>query len=297
MGKREKIKIVSKYKKSVYKNTADIKSILVNDGLYTKDILRNYERILTKTSETIVSKWKRNEKYVRTEFVLKAFAEFYPEIYFELSIQIDAMINILDDLLDEKLDHNSKITYVLEYLRVFSIYCLNHPKKEIQLNMSNYFNKLITLAIAEPGYIDIVSTQKDMNKIVSLSIELLMLRSHDVDIFVQIAASGCKDIDYSSVKKSFGIYRALNILKKDIVDIDHDKKNKQSTMITHMLGRKNEYDFKDYVTQTLSIFELEFAKSLSKQKNSNKQTLLVLSRLEKMFKAETEQASSLLNTL
>ena len=143
--------IIKKYEKSVSTNLSDIKKIL---GVRTQKFnnISDYRNLLITSSKSMVIKWKSNKKYLRTEFVLRAFVELYPVKLIEQSIMVDAMINILDDLLDSNLDKQDKMLYILEYLRVFSIYNFSLPSLRVQKVMGNYFDKLITLAVAEFNY-------------------------------------------------------------------------------------------------------------------------------------------------
>ena len=77
------------------------------------------KEILNLSSENVTKKWLSGKKYIRTDFVKKAFSKFYPYKQIDISILIDAMINILDDILDEELNLKEKALYVIEFLRIF----------------------------------------------------------------------------------------------------------------------------------------------------------------------------------
>lgn len=239
--------IVQLYDSSLSKNLRDIERILKDRQIYTHKLFSDYKKLLTSSSKHVTNKWNKGDKYIRTEYMLEAFSIYYPRKFLELSIMVDAMINILDDLLDMDLDKKNKTIYILEYLRVFSLYSLNRPGRTIQKNMAVYFNKLISLAIAESQYLRLISKEKSLENIIKHSIDLLLTRSLDIDIFVEIATSDINDKrETEYIKDSARTFRAFNILKKDVFDIEHDKRQGQETLVTYMFDSKKQL-FEDYI--------------------------------------------------
>lgn len=263
-------KFVKIYKKTIPKNLKNIKSILKNAEINNPIIVNSYEKILFNSTEKLTEKWMSGRKYARTSFVKEAFSEFYPKEYTELSLYIDTMINILDDLLDEEMDKNEKTCYVVEFLRAFSLYHQKCPQKKIQIAMSHYFNKLITLAIAEGHYKNFIKKEMNMNKIIKYSIESYTIRSLDIDIFNQIALIDYKEPNQKTEKiKQIGrIFRAVNIIKKDIEDIEYDTKNNMESIISIII--KKECDFAKYISALLNYYLAQAEKiKFNKQAEKN----------------------------
>ena len=118
------------YQKSIKRNIFGVKTILENLGTKKEIPFSLYENLLNQSANMIISKWLSGRKYCRTHFAQKAFGKLYPAQYVQISLCIDAMVNILDDLLDEQLDKQAKMEYILEFLRIFSIYNNEFPSKK-----------------------------------------------------------------------------------------------------------------------------------------------------------------------
>lgn len=249
MTNKTNIKI---YHQSIKKNILGVKSILKK--LRMKKLpLSLYENVLTQTSDQIISNWATGRKYSRTLFAQNAFGKWYPIKYTQLSLCIDTMVNILDDFLDEVLDKKTRVNYIIEFLRIFSTYESECPLK-IHRSLKEYFEKLITLAVAEGFYQKQIAQEKDLNKIVKDSADLLICRGQDIDVFIEIALLNFKNRKAIPVIKKIGrIFRALNILKKDIKDIEHDQKNKIDTVVTLIFSR-DDINFSVYIGNLLNFF-------------------------------------------
>jgi len=244
---KENIKI---YQESLEKNIDDISKILDDLEMTFPDLMQIYKRALLASSENIANKWASERKYQRTYFVQTAFSNFYPKEITELSLYIDAMVNILDDLFDENLNKEVKGLYILEFSRVFSLYNYCYPDKKIQEMVGQYFNKLIVLALTEDIYGKLIKEEKDLNKIVKYSAELLLCRAMDIDIFIEIALQDQGDKS-DNIRKIGRIFRALSILKKDVKDIEHDTKNNIDTVITDIVSKK-EILFNEYIESLIA---------------------------------------------
>jgi hypothetical protein len=237
------------YEGSVKNNLSDIKSFLTQTGLYSKSSLLEYEDILESTAKDITNKWKTGQKYVRTKFILEAFKDLYPNEVLRLSLFIDAQVNILDDLIDEELKPEEKVSYILEFLRIYSAHQVENSSTMMQIDLSKYFNKLISLAIAEKNILDDIKKQINLEEIINSSISLLSCRSYDIDIFTELPLDYIKKSEYKDkITKIARVFRSLNILKKDILDIESDMKKGQETVLTYMINKK-EYSFNDYIKE------------------------------------------------
>jgi hypothetical protein len=259
------------YQKGVRKNILEIKTILKDLRIEKEIPFSLYKNVLDQSANNIISKWVSGKKYCRTYFTKKAFGRLYPAKYTQISLCIDAMVNILDDLLDESLAKKTKSKYVIEFLRVFSLYNNKYIiSKEIQKSLEKYFNKLITLAIAENFYQNKIAQEQNLNEIIKNSADLLMCRGMDIDIFVEIALSGSGFKDkriIMTIKRISKLFRGINILKKDIKDIQHDRKNNIETIVTLVLS-KSKVNFSLYINSLLNLFSNKtnlMMKSVSKK--------------------------------
>ena len=237
------------YPNNIQQNIDTIRNIIQALGFNNFVPLNQYSKILSSSAYQITQKWLSGRKYCRTLFIQQAFQKFYPNQHTLISLQIDALVNILDDLLDENLEKGEKTLYVLEFLRVFSLHENNCPEKFKQL-LGRYINQLITLAIAEEYYQKMVQQENNIEKIIQWSINLLLCRGMDINIFTEIALSKLElpNNEKDFIKTSAQVFRANNILKKDIDDIKHDQKNSIKTMVTLILS-KNEIEFSSYLTK------------------------------------------------
>lgn len=252
------------YKKSTDKNLKYIKSIIEkNLGKDGSELFLMCKEVLNASSENIVQKWISGRKYARTFFVQKAFSEFYPKKYLELSLLVDATVNMLDDLADEEIDKNQKILYIVEILRVISLYDLSNPGKEILENTGHYFNKLIVVPAIEQAYGKKISTEKQKEKIIKYSADLLLYRGGDIDIFNEIALSGERNKKAAEKIKKIGrIFRAANIFKKDVDDISYDQQAGLDSVVISMTQRKD-FDFSEYTKGVLEFLLVEAGKIIN----------------------------------
>jgi len=246
--------VVLIYKKSVDTNLKDISSMLKKLNMKDPAIFSACKKILNLSADNVINKWLSGRKYSRTVFVKQAFGKFYPKKYIEISMSIDAMINILDDLIDEEIDDNEKTLFILEFLRVYSLYNSKNIKAKIQTAIGHDFNKLISLAVAEKVYQKMIAKEKDIKKIIEYSIQIFGCRGTDINIFNEIALTDAKNNNVEKKIKEIGrIFRAINIFKKDVKDIDYDKKMGMKTIITLMCSRKD-HNFLDYTERLLNRF-------------------------------------------
>lgn len=247
--------LVKEYAKTVNQNISTIKKVFGDLEIDYKPFIGTYQQILTKSSSIVAGKWEEEKKHVRTEFVKRAFGRKYPNEVVLLSLLVDAMINILDDFFDEDLDKEAKKLYLVEYLRAFAVYSKIGLSKKLEKRMSLYFNKLIMLAMAEQMILKKIESLKELKVIVDLASKLLTSRSQDIDIFVEIAAEKQKisKKEALNLQNMSRLFRAVNIFRKDILDIDHDLKNKQFTVVTEM-HKRGASTYTSFIKELLDYF-------------------------------------------
>lgn len=277
-------KLITIYENGVQKNLKDINSILENTKINNPIITGSYDKILSISAKKFTEKWISGRKYTRTLFLKKAFSDFYPEKYIEASLYIDAMINILDDLFDEEMDKKEKTCYIVEFLRTFSLYHQQQSQKNFKIDISYYFNELISLAIAEKYYKEFIKKEKNTNKIIEYSIKSHDIRSLDIDIFTQIALINYK-ISSQKTKKIIEIariFRAINIIKKDIEDIEYDTKNNMESVISIVANQKN-CDFTKYISALLDYYSAQAQKIKLPNKSTDKKFSMPINNFYSMI--------------
>ncbi len=253
------------YKKNKKRTLEDIELILENSNTSKKPSLNIFKNIFKESSDQIINSWKKGRKYSRTMFLQKAFGDKFPNNYLDFSLSIDVMVNILDDFLDENLSQRVKKNYVIEFLRNFSFYNYKETPKELRDSTALYMSKLITLAISEKSLEEKVKNLTNFDEIVDISIDLLKLRSMDIEIFTEIALINNNEDKRKEIIKISKLFRAANIFKKDIVDISYDQKNGMETIVTLVL--KKDISFEKYVNNILNEFVKEASAIANNEEN------------------------------
>jgi len=225
-------KIVNIYRSSISHNLENIENeFQENPNFFGKDLLNQYNDILSKTSQVVSERWIKKEKYLRTKYAYNVYKDEYPQDLLVLSLCIDAMINILDDFYDENLSKEKKQIYLIELLRVNSFINQHMPSLDLLNELGFYFDKLITLAVAENFSLAEMKRNDNEDFIKNTATSILLTRASDVDIFVQLAEY---KNNITSLVKDFRLFRALNILKKDILDLENDIASGQESVVTFL---------------------------------------------------------------
>lgn len=276
--------IVKYYKSTIKQNLGDILEILQSVGVDSEKYIGQYSEIFDSSSDYIVDKWNKGKKYIRTEFVMGIFGDLYPRKVLPVSIMIDSMINILDDLFDEQLTRDDRKIYILEYLRVYAVYSTLPQSEKIRKCVGSYFDKLITLAIAEQDILREAEKTDNLDILLELSTKLLLIRARDIDIFVQVVLDR-RNINDLSILDSARYFRSLNLLKKDILDFDHDIKNDQQTLVTYVRSKK-ELVFENYIKSIIEYFKRLFA---DEEKRCKKDCVKAYENLKEMIDEESDK--------
>jgi hypothetical protein len=219
-----------------------------------------FNKVLQSSKNELIEKWKSGKKYLRTLSVMKAFPE-YPMNSLNLSISIDAMINIFDDLFDENLEKHTKNNYLLEIFRMLANYHYQASNENLRFHMGNYFNKIIMIASLEKHFYNLIKNEKRDDNLLKTATHIYDIRSLDVDIFIEIPLSASDTIQFKDdVLKAARIHRALELLNKDILDIEHDIENGLETLFTIFRDRKNY--LKKLISKLTNLY-LERAKNIT----------------------------------
>lgn len=233
------IDIINLYNDSVYNNLKMIDQILISDiGLNDPNLIELFSKVLQSSKNGLVEKWASGKKYLRTISVIKAFPE-YPMNSLNLSISIDAMINVFDDLFDENLEKHIKNFYLVEIFRLLANYHYQGFNENLKFYVGNYFNKLIMIALLEKHFYSLMMNEKEKGHLLKNAAYVYDIRSLDIDIFVEIPLLAANNIQFKDdVLKVARIFRALELLKKDFLDVEYDLENGQETLFTMFWNHK-----------------------------------------------------------
>lgn len=226
------------YKNSVNTNLEEINRILISENNVNQALIHSASKdLLIGSSNSMINKWKSGKKYLRTSFMLKIFGNKYPDELLNISLYIDSCVNILDDLLDEVLTNEQKSLNIFEFTRIFSLLISDQKLIKFQSQLGTYLSELIILATSERIYLQKVNSENVFDKLVQNSYELLELRALDIDIFVDIPLSEYSFEDRKSIKMISRKFRAFNLLKKDVFDLNHDRGQGQNTALISILDK------------------------------------------------------------
>lgn len=283
-------KIKEAYESTLRENLDEIRRIIKEQtGADRPDLMKQFEEALNASCTNITSRWLAGKKYVRTLFAKKAFAE-YPEDITRISILIDAIINILDDILDEEMGKELKALYIVELIRVLSLFSYHDSDEKIRNAIGNYFNKIISVAIAESVYKNLMREESGANKLIEYSIQAYDFRSLDMDIFVELPIIRL----YGGVEKNrevvkiARVFRVLNLIKKDMKDVEHDRKNQVETVVTLLLGKPG---FRENI-ETLLEHYAEEAGEIKKRSSSE-----VVNKFCEMIENEKQEVKTNMEAL
>lgn len=253
-------KIINYYDDSVYDNLKMIEKILISDiGLNDPYLMELFNKILQTSKNGLVEKWKSGKKYLRTLSVIKAFPEYHMNSL-KLSISIDAMINIFDDLFDENIEQHTKNFYLVEIFRMLANYHYQELDENLRFHVGNYFNKLIMIALLEKYFYDLMKNGKKDDYLLKNAAHVYDVRSLDIDIFVEIPLLASNTIQFKDdILKVARIFRALEIIKKDFLDVEYDLENGQDTLFTMFWNRKN--DLRNLISKLTDLY-LDKAKNI-----------------------------------
>jgi hypothetical protein len=238
--------IIQKYVETVNISITSIKKIL--DGTGNKEIVNDrLKKIVELSSADLISKWQNKNKILRTNYIYQLIPN-YPIEILELSITIDAMVNLLDDIYDETLTKEQKAIIVIELLRLIPFVTKSHSEK-IRLKISEYFNKILTVAITESIYRDLIEGTNDFKEKLKYGIDCYNCKSKDIDLFIELPLLklGINEKSIRNMIKIFNIHRALSIIFKDLKDINHDYQNQTYTPIMLLAETEKDLNYLNHI--------------------------------------------------
>jgi len=220
--------ILQLYKETIGDN---LSNLVKSDDL----LFQQCKELLIASRNETTGKWSSGRKYIRTLPVVQAFSEYYPEGVLKISVYIDALVNNLDDLFDESLSKKERTFPIIEIFRTLGNFSRTELSPEERSVIGSYFDNIIVVATSEHHYYNFIkSVKEDVDKIIKYSIQLYDGRSLDMDVFVDLPAVKLQwsEADKKNLRKNARAYRALNLIKKDIEDYEHDKAQENESIIT-----------------------------------------------------------------
>jgi predicted nucleic acid-binding protein len=171
------------YEETVQENIEYLKKL--EKELYGNVVLHKMvHKALLQSARNLTKKWIAGEKYLRTKYARDAIPE-YPKEAFKLSLLLDANINLMDDLLDETLSREERALYIVELLRVLALRDSYPIEDEVKTKISNYFNKIIFVAVSEQIFLEKMKDKEDED-FYEVAYEYFAGRSLDMDLFLEI---------------------------------------------------------------------------------------------------------------
>lgn len=214
--------LIELYEKTIEENVAYLRNL--EDELFgSTEFGETMHKSLIQSTKNLTDKWRSQEKYIRTAYAMRAIPD-YPDEVKKLSIFLDANINLMDDILDENLSREEMALYLVELLRVLSIKDGYPMTQALKQKISDYFNKIIFVAISEGALFPQFSKQ-EKSKLLAMILRSYFSRSIDMDLFLELPLheSGCDKENMNALIKAGRVFRVMNLAKKDFMDIEHDK--------------------------------------------------------------------------
>jgi len=244
---------------------------------------------LIQSAQNLTKKWLEGKKYLRTKYARDAILE-YPKKVLKLSLLLDANINLMDDILDETLSRKEKAFYLVELLRVLALRDSYPIEDEVKIRISNYFNKIIFVAVSEQIFLEKMRNTED-GDFHEVAYDYFAGRSLDMDLFLEIPLHelGYKKKEIDEVVGVGRRFRTINLMKKDLIDLEHDLESDIPTPITilHQKGKPFK-DFVDYV----------FSRTIGDvPQRSSKNAEPIVHNLFNMTINEQKEATELLNKM
>lgn len=262
----------------------NVKYLLEFEKKLSKDSNLNeaFSNYLTLSSKSFTEKWNAEKKHLRTKYAIQAIPD-YPKNITILSVSIDSIINALDDLLDENLTKDEKALYIVEMIRVMSLKSLFNLSKDMAMAISNYFNKILLVAISEAVYTQVFEDEKDIMERFNCGALSYKSRSVDVDIFfdIPLIELGYSKKDIDTIMKAARSFRMVNLARKDLLDFEHDKENQNFNLLIMLYNDGVRIqNFIDHIYKTAK-------EDLPKSKD--KKVAAILTNLESMLELEKKK--------
>ena len=146
-------------------------------------------------------------------------------------------------------------------IRILAIFNQQEISSKSRLKISEYFNKILCVAIPEIIYKGKIKNTSDFEKRLDYSIGCYDCKSLDMDIFVELPLIKLYDNDreIDDIVSLTRIHRAICLIKKDFRDLEHDIENETETPLIILFGEGKE-NLKRYMGRMFEHYEKESVK-------------------------------------
>ena len=175
--------------------------------------------------ELLENKEKSGRKRSRTDIVRRAFAHLYPENVESFSRLIDRFTDICDDLHD---DHSMKIQekQILIASVAHNLWeILESKSRERFEELALHLRRMIYIQAAEHELLEALKQTSGLSRLEEILLKNYLVRSMVLDVFTRVAAIDRVGYTPEALVKAGRLYLAVDLLNKDIRDIEHDREN------------------------------------------------------------------------
>ncbi len=232
--------------------------------------------------ENPVKKWEEKRKSLRTLPAVNVYNEVLDHKLSKSTVSslacLDAWIGAMDDEIDTKnISKDEKIAHVCNTAFSGSIGLVNLPEEhmeEIKKTLLTYLTELFQIPKVEKEVLITLRDTESLEKELDTAVKFYNYRSMDIDVFAKIPGLiHCLDEEdsekFEDVVRDLEIFRARELILKDIKDIKRDLKDEDYTAAIILMKK---YDSHKKVHERIRKILNAFSYS-ERSKNSYRQEL------------------------
>jgi len=283
----KKSELIAQYNSKLQENITEIEKIIEELGIAENIPIAQFEKMLTISLNNLTQKWENGRKTLRTLSAYEILPE-YPMEVLNISITLDAIINLLDDILDELMTKQERGLYIIELIRILSFINREKLSNELNSKISEYFNKIICIAIPEIAYKDMLKNTDTYAKRLDLAIQCYNCKSTDMDIFMELPLIQLhgNTSEVRDIVRLSRIQRAVGLIRKDYNDLERDRDNETETPLL-ILSEENNNELKKYIDDMFSYY-LDNATNLC-EKISDDDLIKIRDKIYKTIDIDTKK--------
>lgn len=225
-----------------------------------------YSEVSRKIETYFDQKFSSGRKSFRTGYAQEAFGKYYPKEAYPYSKSIDIYTAAMDDLYDDSNapDQERKLNVLASNKNVISI--LSWPEN-LKNEAALHFQKMFIIGLGEAENTMKLKSVSTENEAIDVAKKCYFLRAIDMDFAVRIPSIylNLSPEEKRDIEKSGRCFRAVNLCKKDINDVDHDRKHETETPITIFLDKQ--FDI-EHLKSSLIEDSLEILEEIIKNSKS-----------------------------
>lgn len=234
------------------------------------------EKIEEYTENRIVT----GRKYLRTEFVKNAFGKHYPEKAYMYSKVLDDYTASMDDLYDDvkMSEEEIRINILLVHKTVMNLLFWPNIMRKIALE---HFEKMIRIAFIQEFTNSMLNQTKNEENALKIAIKNYEGRAIDIDFAIKIPLCFMKLTKKEKMKiiEAGRIFRAFNLLIKDIKDLSLDEFHNTDTPV--VIFRRKNFNIEKLKER---MYDLSIARIQELKKNQSNEIIYnIIENFEKMI--------------